>query len=303
MRESRAAPLLALAVLSLVWGYNWVVMKEAVRFADPLTFSAMRSFFGGVVLLLIVVLTRRPAGIGWFAGVLTLGLIQTTVFVTVSVWALVYGGAGKTAVLVYTMPMWLMLLAWPILGEKVRGVQWVAVLLALGGLGLILQPWSLQSTPIGAVLALVAALAWAVSGVWAKRMRRKISIDLLALTGWQLVLGSIPLIVLALFAGGKPVEWHPVFIAALAYNIGPATALAWLLWLYALHKLPAAIAGIGSLMTPLVGVLTAWLQLGEQPRGWEQWGIAFIFLGLAITVWEQMHGREKHGTEILTRTD
>ena len=292
MRESRLGPLLALAALSLVWGYNWVVMKEAVRFADPLAFSAMRSFFGGLVLLLIVVLTRRPVGMGWFWGVLALGLLQTTVFVTVSIWALVHGGAGKTAVLVYTMPVWLMLLAWPILGEKIRGFQWVAVLVALGGLAFILQPWNLRSTPVGTALALVAALAWAASGVWAKLLRRRVQIDLLALTGWQLVLGSVPLIVLAWYLEGKPVEWHPILIAALAYNIGPATALAWLLWLYALHELPAAVAGIGTLMTPLVGVLAAWLQLGETPRGLEKWGMVLIFVGLGITVWQQMHRRE-----------
>jgi len=292
MRESRLAPLLALAVLSLVWGYNWVVMKQAVRYADPVAFSAMRSFFGGLVLLVIVLLTKRPAGMGWFAGVLVLGLVQTTLFVTLSIWALLYGGAGKTAVLVYTMPVWLMLLAWPVLGEKIRGVQWFAVLFALGGLGLVIQPWKLQSTPIGAALALCAALAWAVSGVWAKRLRRAVTIDLLALTGWQLVLGSIPLIVVALLMSEEPVKWHPVFVGALAYNIGPATALAWLLWLYALHKLPAAIAGIGTLMTPLVGVLSAWLQLGEEPQGWEKWGILLILLGLGITVWEQVGRRE-----------
>ena len=292
MNESRLAPLLALAVLSLVWGYNWVVMKQAVRFIDPLAFSAMRSFFGGLVLLLIVWLTRRPGAIGWLAGVVTLGLIQTTVFVTLSIWALLYGGAGKTAVLVYTMPVWLMLLAWPILGEKIRGIQWVAVLVALCGLAFILQPWNLRSRPMGAVLALGAAVAWAVSGVWAKRLRRRVEIDLLTLTGWQLVLGSVPLIFLALVVPGRPIEWHPVLLAALSYNIGPATALAWLLWLYALHKLPAAVAGIGTLATPLVGVGAAWLQLGEEPRGWEKWGIALIFLGLAVTVWEQTRRRE-----------
>jgi len=97
--------MLALGLLSLIWGYNWVVMKEAVRYIDPFAFSALRSILGALAIFAILLLLRRSWSPGSFLGVLLLGFIQTTLFVTFSTWALVAGGAGKTAVLVYTMPL------------------------------------------------------------------------------------------------------------------------------------------------------------------------------------------------------
>ncbi|MFB3902973.1 MAG: DMT family transporter [Acidobacteriota bacterium] len=288
---TRIRPLLALGVLSLIWGYNWVVMKEALRYIDPFAFSALRSVLGAFALFAILVLLDRSRSPGSFSGVLILGLVQTTLFVTFSAWALVSGGAGKTAVLVYTMPLWLLMLAWPILGERVRGWQWLALLCAFAGLLLILEPWRLQTPLFSAMLALLAAICWAVSGVWVKRLRASVRIDLLPLTAWQLLLGCIPLLIFAFVARPQPITWAPTLIGALLYNAIPATALAWLLWLYALHELPAGMAGMGTLLAPLVGVSTAWLQLGERPGPTEAGGMILVFTGLTILVADRWRSR------------
>ena len=67
--------------------------------------------------------------------------------------ALVAGGAGKTAVLVYTMPFWVIPMAWWVLGERVRGLQWAAIAIAGSGLVLILQPWSMGGSAFSNLLA------------------------------------------------------------------------------------------------------------------------------------------------------
>ena len=59
-------------------------------------------------------------------------------------WALHGEGAGKTAILTYTMPFWLLLMAWVFLGERLKGFQWVAVAVALAGLILVLAPWEMK---------------------------------------------------------------------------------------------------------------------------------------------------------------
>ena len=289
--RAKVRAILALGLLSLIWGYNWVVMKEALRYIDPFAFSALRSVLGALAIFAVLLLLGRSRAPGSFFGVLVLGLIQTTLFVTFSTWALVSGGAGKTAVLVYTMPIWLLMLAWPILGERVRGWQWLALLSAFGGLLLILQPWRMQARPLSTVLALLGAVSWAVSGVRVKRLRAKVRIDLLPLTAWQLLLGSIPLLIVAFVARPQPIVWGPSLVAALAYNAVPATALAWLLWLYALQELPAGMAGMGTLLTPLVGVTAAWLQLGERPGGIEAGGMVFVFAGLGILILDRWKAR------------
>jgi drug/metabolite transporter (DMT)-like permease len=297
----RVKPLLALAILSLIWGYNWVVMKQTLQFIDPFTFSALRSILGSLAVFVLLFGLGRSSSPGSFWGVLVLGLIQTTAFVTLSTTALITGGAGKTAVLVYTMPLWLMVLAWPILGERIKGLQWIAVVLAGAGLLLVLQPWRLQTTLMSAVLALLGALCWAISGIWVKRLRARVKVDLLPLTAWQLLLGSLPLVVFAGFQQA-PVTWSPYLIGALIYNAVPATAVAWLLWLYALHELPAGVAGMGTLMTPMVGVLAAWLQLGEQPGFVDAAGIASIFGGLTVLVLERLSSERAARPVVSTRS-
>ena len=117
----------ALFMLTLIWGYNWVVMKLAVQYASPFQFAALRTFLGAVMLFLVLIITNRPLALKEFPTMLALGLLQTCGFTGLLIWALVSGGAGKTAVLSYTMPFWVMLFAWPMLGEKVQGWHWLAV--------------------------------------------------------------------------------------------------------------------------------------------------------------------------------
>jgi drug/metabolite transporter (DMT)-like permease len=149
----------------------------------------------------------------------------------------------------------------------------------------------MQAPLFSTALALLGAVSWAVSGVWVKRLRARVRIDLLPLTAWQLLLGSIPLLVVAFVVRPRPIVWAPTLLAALAYNAIPATALAWLLWLYALHELPAGMAGMGTLLTPLVGVTAAWIQLGERPQAMEAGGMLLIFAGLAILILDRWKAR------------
>ena len=61
-----------------------------------------------------------------------------------------------------------------------------------------------------------------------------------------------------------------------------ATAFALLLWMYVLHNLPAGTAGLSSLAIPVVGVLSAWIQLGERPGTLEAIGMGLIVAALAV---------------------
>ena len=119
-RNSPLPAIVALAGLSFIWGYNWVVVKEALRFSGPFTFAALRSLLGGLFLFSLLPLLRRPLGPGSFAGAFLLGLLQTACFLGLSTWALVSGGAGKVAILVYTMPFWLLMLA----SRALNGRRW-----------------------------------------------------------------------------------------------------------------------------------------------------------------------------------
>ena len=293
VRPARLA-VVALILMSLIWGYNWVVMKQVIRYVDPFDFSAIRTLFAAVALFIVVLIARRPLRPVALRPLLLLGLLQTAAFTALIQWALVSGGAGKTAILVYTMPFWLIPLAWWLLGERVRGVQWVATAVAAVGLVLILDPWSMTGSVMGNVLAVGGGLTWALSTVVAKRMRRDHEFDLLSMTAWQMLFGSLALCVVALLVPSRPIDPTPYFFGALIYNAVFATALAWLLWLYVLQNLPAGVAGLSALGIPLIGALSGWIELGERPSVGEFSGMALICLALALTsLWPLLQARRK----------
>ena len=273
---------LALIILAFIWGYNWVVMKKVLEYCGPFDFAALRTFFGALCLFAVLAWMKKPLKPVEFKTTLLLGLLQTTAFTALVMWALVDGGAGKSAVLVYTMTFWLLILAWPLLGERIHGAQWLAVVMAFAGLFFILEPWRLHGSLASNVIATIAGITWAAAVIVAKKLRSRVQLDLLSLTAWQMLLGGIVLVAVTLFIPEQPIEFSGYFWGALIYNAVLGTALAWLLWLYVLHRLPVGTAGLGSLAVPVVGVLSAWLELGEQPKQWEIAGMLLIGAALAL---------------------
>ncbi|MDA8181870.1 DMT family transporter [Acidithiobacillus ferriphilus] len=292
-------PFAALALLSLIWGYNWVVMKVALTDCPPLLFAALRVWGSVLVLIPLMLWMKRPLAMPSARYIIPFGLLQTTGFIGLAMWALEYGGAGKIAILVYMMPIWLIVFAWPILGERLHGLQWPALALALLGLTAILQPWNFSGQWTGSLLALLSGILWAASALWQKRHAPP-GLDLLNSTLWQAAFGGLGLTVIALWIDPLEVHWTPLFIGTLLYNVLPGTALAYFLWAYVLQELPSSIAGMGTLAVPLIGVVAAWLQLGEQPSDWEAIGIIGILIALALVSWQHLHPR--HGDDILLPT-
>lgn len=274
---------LALFLLTLIWGYNWVVMKLAVQAAGPFQFAAIRTFFGAVMLFIVLYLSKRPLALKEFPTMLALGLLQTCGFTGLLIWALMTGGAGKTAVLSYTMPFWVMLLAWPMLGEKVQGWQWLAVMFALFGIMLIFDPLHMKGDVVSMLMALGSGISWAISAIVSKKLhQRRPDLDLLNITAWPTLLGSLPLIVVALLVPMQTIDWSQTFALTIIYSVFLSGSLAWVLWTYALQRLQAGVASMASMLAPVIGVVAAWLQLGERPSQLELVGMLFIALALVV---------------------
>jgi len=279
----RLRAFIALIVLTLIWGYNWVVMKSALQFAGPFQFAALRTFLGALVLFVVIYFTKRPLGLKEFPTMLVLGLLQTIGFTGLLVWALVEGGAGKTAVLTYTMPFWVMLFAWPMLGEKVQGWQWLAVISAVFGMVLIFDPLHIKADGFSMFLALCSGVSWALSAIISKKLhKRSPQLDLLNLTAWPMLLGSIPMVAIALLIPAPTIVWSGYFVFAVLFNVFLSGALAWLLWLYALQRLPAGVASMASMLAPVIGVVAAWLQLNEVPNTYELIGMVLVAFALVV---------------------
>ena len=273
---------LALVVLSVTWGYTWVLAKQALAYAPPFALAAERSVGGAMALLLALKLMGRPLKLVAPGPTMAIGLAQITGFMLFQTWALVEGGPGKTAVLIFTMPIWTLLFAWPILGERIRGKQWLAAVSTLVGLLLIIEPWSMHSSLLSKFLGLMAALCWAIGTILIKRLRSRQPVDLLVLTTWQMLLGAVPLVLLALIIPERATDWSISYIGLLAFMSVISTALCWWLWITILDRVPAWEASLSVLGTPVVAIVSSRLMLGEEFKLTELTGILLIGSGLAL---------------------
>jgi len=275
-----------MVVLSFIWGYAWITAKIGLGYAGPFDFAAMRVAVGVVTLGAALVWTGRSLRPVHLKSAAILGTVQTGAFLVFNTWALVGGGAGKTSILTFTMPFWVLLLAWPVLGERIQGWQWLAVGLALAGLASILEPWRIQTSLLSKILAVLAGVCWAIGVVIAKHLHNRERVDALQFTFWQMLIGLVPMLVVAWLVPQRAIDWAWPFWASLVFSGVVATGLGWFLWLYVLHRLPAGTTSLSSLAIPVIAAASSALQLGERLRPAEMTGMLLIGVALAVNAWD-----------------
>jgi drug/metabolite transporter (DMT)-like permease len=271
-----------LGTLTLIWGMNWVAMKAALAHADPLVFNIQRTLLAIVALFAVIVVQRRPFWPESWTAVAVTGFFQTTVNSLSTTMALVEGGAGRTSVLVFTMPFWTLLLAWPVLGERVRGAQWLAVALAGAGLTLVVAPWQWEGAIAPKLWAVLSGLGWSAAVICTKWFQRGRNFDPINFTAWLMAIGLLPLFPVIAFRGAPPVEWDLTYALALVYVGVIASGVGWIVWVIVLRRLSASAASFNMLAIPIVALTSSMLIYGEALTRGEWTGIALIGAGLVV---------------------
>ncbi len=278
-QRAKGATLLLFTVVG--WGLNWPALKLVLAHLPPLSMRSTTAAAGGIVVMAMAALRGErlipPRG-QWRRLLLAAFLNYTSWLGFVSV-ALVWLPASTAVIIAYTMPIWAMCFAWPVLGEKPRTLHLVGLGLGVGGVAAVLAGGQTAIPPgalPGVACAVAAAILFALGAVVTKRT--PLALPPLAAVGWQLLLGAVPLALIALlferpdFSTLPPRDW-----AALAYTAFVGLVLSYLCWFRALSLLPASVATTGTLLVPLVGVFSSGLLLGE-PVGPAQ------LLALALTI-------------------
>lgn len=281
MKANRYALYVALGVLTVLWGYSWIPSKIAMGYSTPFMFAALRTVPGAIVLLGIVLLLKRPFKPKALGLTVLLGVLQMTGFVGLTTAALVTGAAGRTLLLANTWQFWVLLLTWPLLGEKLRGRSWLSLALGFAGILLIIEPWTLSGLT-SSLLTLGGAICFAASAVVIRLMNRRVQVDRLSLTAWLTLFGSIPLVVIAFVTEHQMPNWSSTLLLCILYGLVASTVLGSILWIWVLKEMPANLASLGTLGTPIAGLLFSWAQLGERPTTLEVLGMIAIVVGLAV---------------------
>jgi drug/metabolite transporter (DMT)-like permease len=275
-------------VLSITWGANVPYMKAALDFSGPAEFAFLRNFFGAVVLFGILLVLKKPILIREAPKLFVLGLFQTAGFTGFLIWALLDGSASKTVILVFTMPLWVAMMAWPLLRERLTAAQWFAAGISFLGIGIIFNPLSVENNILSCSLALASGFSWACGVILSKKIHTNFpKLDLLTMTAWQMLWGSIPLFIILFIVNSGPIIWTNFFISIVLFNIIFVNAIAYLLWFFALKHLKASSVSMLSLLTPIAGGVSAWFLLDEVPNDSEKIGYFLILLGLFVLLFFQ----------------
>jgi drug/metabolite transporter (DMT)-like permease len=224
-----------------------------------------------------------PRGVAWLH-IVAASLFNVIGFGLFSSFALLTASTSRVVIVNYSMPVWGSLMAWLILGERLSIRAGVGLVLCIGGLSVLVYPVATEQSAVGLLLALCCALSWAAGTVYMKWAR--IPGDLLVITAWQIALGAVVFGVGLLVFQGMPAPAAVSLKAVLAvlYNGLLGTGFAYILWFAIIERLSTATASLGSLSTPVVGITSSMLMLGERPTTEDVIGFALIFAAAACVL-------------------
>jgi O-acetylserine/cysteine efflux transporter len=272
--------LLAVAV-AVVWGVNFVVIDVGLGSFPPLLFAALR--FTLVAFPAVLVVRRPPVPLRWVLGV---GMFMSAgqfglLFVAI------HSGlpVGLASVVLPTQTVFTIALAVAFLGERPGRAQLAGAAVAVGGV-VVIAAGRARGVPLGALLLCIgAAASWGVGNICNRRAQAP---DALGLLVWSSLVPPLPLLALSLVFEGRHqigaafANLRPGGVLALLYVVIVSTGFGFGAWTWLLRRHPASRVAPASLLVPPVGIVTAWIALGQAPGAGELAGAAIILAGLAL---------------------
>ncbi|WP_281915485.1 DMT family transporter [Caldimonas thermodepolymerans] len=270
-----------LALLTLMWGTNWPMMKFSLREITPLYLRAT-TMSGGALMLLAFYLARgvpvrvrgrELATVAWLA---LPNILGWHLFSVLGVHEL---ASGRAAILGFTMPIWTVLAGALLFRERMDARVWLSVACGAAAVALLVAEElnALMGRPVGVVYMQVAAVCWALGTLLMRRTRTELPTE--ALTVWMMLLGSVVFWTLAALTEPAP-HWHfsaPMW-ASLAWGAAINYGFAQIIWFGMARDLPPAASAFSVMAVPLVGTLAATVIVGEVPQ-WQDWAAALLIMG------------------------
>lgn len=284
--SSRAAPWL-LGLVAVVWGINWPVGKAMLAHLPPVWTVALRTGVGALAVLLLCLLTRRlvlPRRAD-LPVILSVGVLHMTAFSVLCSIGLQHVTAGRSVVLAYTTPLWVVPGAWLLLGEAPTRWRLLGAGIGLTGLLLIFNPlsfdWHDRRAVAGNAAVLLAALCWAGSILYV-RAHRWVTPPF-ELVFWHALLASCLLLPMAFALEGVPrIVWSPALVSQLLYGGVFGIALASWAMTTINRALPATTTSLGLLGVPVIGIVCSAVSLGERIGTALVGALALILGGIAL---------------------
>lgn len=277
--------LLALAVVA-IWGSNFVVIKLGLDHLPPLLFGALRFVLAAFPLVFFL---PRPeaswknlAAYGLLIGAGQFGLLFIAMKGHIS--------PGLASLVIQSQVFFTIFLSMRISHERVRPMQWVSLLLATIGIGVIAAHTDGTTTLTGLALILMAAACWAGGNMVSKQAGK---VQMVAYVVWSSLFAAPPLFVLSLIFEG----WPAIAAGLRDADVGTWCAVAWqtlgnslfgyAVWGWLLARYPAATVTPMALLVPVFGMAASSFWLGETMPAWKLWAMLLVMGGLTLNLWRR----------------
>lgn len=271
------------------WGTSYITITELLPAGRPLLVAAGRVAPAGVVLVAVGALVSRwrPRGPDWWriglVGLLTFGLFYP--LLTVSAYRLPGGVAAAGAGL---QPLLVAMLSWPLAGRRPRPLELAVGVAAALGVGLVVIGPGAGFDPVGLLAILGANLSFATGVVLTKRFPAPPTP--IAAAGWQMLMGGLVLVPLAVAVEGMPPALTGSNVVGFGYISLVATGLAFVLWINGIRRLPTAAPPLLGLAVPVTGAAVGWAVLGQSLSPAQLTGFVLTLAAIA-------YGASLHSTE------
>ena len=272
---NRTAAILATAIAPLIWGSTYLVTTEFLPPNRPFTAALIRVLPAG---LLLLAWTRRLPqrgewGIVALLGFLNIGFFQAMLFV-----AAYRLPGGLAAVLSSTQTLMVLVFTWLIDKTMPPKAAWAWSATGVLGIAVLVLSPSARYDGTGILAALSGAAAMAL-GVYLSK-HKKISLPVLAFTGWQLFIGGVFLLPVALLAEPPLESLSPANIGGYLYLCLFGAVFAYVLFFNGIVKLsPAAVSSLG-LLSPVSAFVLGWLFLGQGMDAKSLSGFALVLVSI-----------------------
>jgi drug/metabolite transporter (DMT)-like permease len=277
-----------LIILTLVWGFNWPMLKLGVNHYPPLSFRSLSMWMGLPFLALVLYVKKVSFNIpkeDW-RELIMLAITNMLVWHVLIILAVQNLSSGRSAILGYTMPIFSALIGVLWFGASMRWRAWAGV--GCAALGVVLLLWhefsAIAGKPLGIVLGLIAAAFW---GLGTQQIRHtRIQVPTLAIVFWMTCMSTLLMSVLAFVFERK--NWGPVpdiTWVAVVYNAFGVFVFAQAAWLSLARNLPPLASTLSVMFIPVLGVFSGAYFLNEALH-WQDWAaIVLIVLAIASVLW------------------
>lgn len=280
-----------LLFIIVTWGLAWPINKVGLLYISPTWYTAVRLLVGTVTMMVIVISIKKFSlpRLKDFPLIFIIGLLQIGIFLLLANFGLTYLPAGRSSLLAYTTPLWVMPIATFFFHEETGLWRWLGFFLGVSGLVILLSPWQMNwsdtSVLFGSGMLLLASFCWAISMLCVRYMEwTKSPLELIP---WQLLVGTIPIIIFAFIK--EPivsVDWSPTLIMSLLYTGALVTGLSYWSGIVVNKELPTIVVSIGFLAVPVFSVIISAYFMHEVVNLTTITAMVLIILGLMCVVVE-----------------